>query len=26
MADSRNIGEDLAKFMARWAKGDNLKE
>ena len=26
MADSRNIGEDLAKFMARWARGDSLKE
>lgn len=26
MADSRNIGEDLAKFMARWARGENLKD
>ena len=26
MADSRNIGEDLAKFMARWARGDSLKD
>jgi hypothetical protein len=26
MADSRNIGEDIAKFMARWARGDSLKD
>lgn len=26
MADSRNIGEDLATFMARWARGDSLKD
>ena len=26
MADSRNIGQDLAKFMARWARGDSLDD
>ena len=26
MADARNIGEDLAKFMARWARGEDLKD
>jgi hypothetical protein len=26
MSDSRSIGEDLAKFMARWARGESLKE
>lgn len=26
MADSRNIGEDLAKFMAKWARGEKLKD
>jgi hypothetical protein len=26
MADSRNIGEDLAKFLARWARGDSLDD
>lgn len=26
MADSRNIGEDIAKFLARWARGDSLKD
>ena len=25
MSDSRNIGEDIAKFLARWARGDSLK-
>jgi hypothetical protein len=25
MSDSRNIGEDIAKFLARWARGDNLQ-
>jgi hypothetical protein len=24
MTDSRNIGEDIAKFLARWARGDSL--
>jgi hypothetical protein len=26
MADSRNIGEDIAKFLARWGRGDSLDE
>ena len=26
MADSRNIGEDIATFLARWARGDSLKD
>ena len=26
MADARNIGEDLAKFMARWGRGDSLQD
>lgn len=26
MADSRNIGEDLAKFLKKWALGENLKD
>jgi Domain of unknown function (DUF4410) len=25
MSDSRSIGEDIAKFLARWARGDNLR-
>ena len=25
MSDSKSIGEDIAKFMATWAKGGNLK-
>lgn len=25
MADSRSIGEDIAKFLARWGRGDGLK-
>jgi hypothetical protein len=25
MSDSRNIGEDIAKFLAQWARGDSLK-
>jgi hypothetical protein len=25
MDDSRTIGEDIAKFLARWARGDSLK-
>jgi hypothetical protein len=25
MSDSRSIGEDLAKFMAKWARGEKLK-
>jgi uncharacterized protein DUF4410 len=25
MSDSRDIGEDIAKFLARWARGDNLQ-
>ena len=25
MTDSRNIGEDIAKFLARWARGDSLE-
>ena len=24
MSDSRSIGEDIAKFLARWARGDSL--
>jgi Domain of unknown function (DUF4410) len=24
MADARNIGEDLAKFMSKWARGEDL--
>ena len=24
MSDSRSIGEDIGKFIARWARGDNL--
>lgn len=24
MSDSRDIGEDIAKFMAKWARGDDL--
>lgn len=24
MTDSRNIGEDIAKFLAKWARGDSL--
>jgi hypothetical protein len=24
MSDSRSIGEDLAKFLAKWAKGESL--
>ena len=26
MTDSKNIGEDIAKFVARWARGDSLEE
>jgi hypothetical protein len=26
MTDSRNIGEDIAKFLARWARGDSLED
>jgi hypothetical protein len=26
MADTRNIGEDIAKFLARWARGDSLED
>ena len=26
MADSRNIGEDVAKFLARWARGERLDD
>lgn len=26
MTDSRNIGEDLAKFLAKWARGDSLDD
>jgi hypothetical protein len=26
MTDTRNIGEDLAKFLARWARGDSLED
>ena len=25
MSDSRSIGEDVAKFVARWARGESLK-
>jgi Domain of unknown function (DUF4410) len=25
MSDSRSIGEDIAKFLAKWARGDSLK-
>jgi hypothetical protein len=25
MTDSKNIGEDIAKFIARWARGDSLE-
>jgi hypothetical protein len=25
MADSRNIGEDIAKFLAKWGRGESLK-
>jgi len=25
MSDSRSIGEDIAKFLARWARGDGLE-
>jgi hypothetical protein len=25
MSDSRSIGEDIAKFLARWARGDSLE-
>ena len=24
MSDSRSIGEDIAKFLARWGRGDTL--
>lgn len=24
MSDSRSIGEDIAKFLAKWARGDNI--
>jgi hypothetical protein len=26
MTDSRNIGEDIGKFLARWARGENLED
>jgi hypothetical protein len=26
MTDSKNIGEDIAKFLARWARGDSLDD
>lgn len=26
MTDSKNIGEDIAKFLARWARGDSLED
>ena len=26
MSDSRSIGEDIAEFLARWARGDDLKD
>jgi hypothetical protein len=26
MSDSRSIGEDVAKFLSKWAKGENLKD
>jgi hypothetical protein len=26
MSDSRSIGEDIAKFLARWARGDDLTD
>lgn len=26
MADSRNIGEDIAKFMSKWVRGDKLED
>lgn len=26
MSDSRSIGEDVATFLAKWAKGENLKD
>jgi hypothetical protein len=26
MSDSKSIGEDIAKFLAKWAKGENLKD
>jgi hypothetical protein len=25
MSDSRSIGEDIGKFLARWARGDSLE-
>jgi hypothetical protein len=25
MSDSKSIGEDIAKFLAKWARGENLK-
>jgi hypothetical protein len=25
MSDSRSIGEDIAKFLARWARGEALE-
>jgi hypothetical protein len=25
MADSRNIGEDIAKFLVKWGRGEKLK-
>jgi hypothetical protein len=24
MSDSRSIGEDIAKFLAKWARGESL--
>ena len=26
MTDARNIGEDIAKFVAKWARGDSLED
>lgn len=26
MSDSKSIGEDIAKFLAKWAKGESLKD
>jgi hypothetical protein len=25
MSDSRSIGEDIAKFLGKWARGDSLE-
>jgi hypothetical protein len=26
MSDSRKIGEDIAEFLSKWARGDDLDE